>query len=119
MSKILLVDDDEIIRNPLRILLESINYSVIESNNTISGFKLLEKEHPNLVILDVMLPGITPREFINKVRDNPKYDDIKIVVMSGLSGLKEELKDNPFIAGIVEKPFENHKLLKLIKQLIN
>ena len=67
MEKILIVEDDADIREGVRILLEGEGYSVSEAENGRKGLELL-KEEPDLVILDVMMPGMSGLKTCEEIR---------------------------------------------------
>ncbi|WP_054953230.1 MtrAB system response regulator MtrA [Flaviflexus massiliensis] len=112
-SRILVVDDDPSISEMVAILLESEGYDVTVCADGLSVLPLYRAERPDLVLLDVMLPGMNGVEVCKVLRDET---DIPIIMMSALTDSVD------VIAGLeagaddyVTKPFENSVLMARIK----
>ena len=69
MKKILIVEDEESIRGFLKINLKRNGFEVLETDNGEEGLEIVEREEPDIVILDVMLPGIDGFEVCKRVRE--------------------------------------------------
>jgi two-component system, cell cycle sensor histidine kinase and response regulator CckA len=117
--QILVVDDEVIIRDLLNDVLEEQNYEVILAKDGLEGLELYKKYEKtiNIVILDIIMPGMTGKEVFEKIREiNSKA---KIIITSGYS--KQKVTDS-LIAnganGFLPKPFNIDKLLGIIKALI-
>jgi CheY-like chemotaxis protein len=117
-NKILMVDDDEAIRECLSELLAMAGYSVIASNDGIESLRIFETQPFDLVITDIMMPGIDGLGAMIKMRTiDPK---IKILAISG-ADMKEELLHAAGFVGAMstlQKPFSNDTLLKTITRLL-
>jgi CheY-like chemotaxis protein len=117
-NKILMVDDDEAIREYLSELLAMAGYSVIASNDGIESLRIFETQPFDLVITDIMMPGIDGLGAMIKMRTiDPK---IKILAISG-ADMKEELLHAAGFVGAMstlQKPFSNDTLLKTITRLL-
>lgn len=89
MSKILLVDDDLDVRTNVKRYLNDNHFEVVCSENAEDAFALLEREHPDLIILDIMLPGMNGYEFCNKVK---LQGDIPIIFVSSLAAEEDRVQ---------------------------
>ena len=118
MSKIMVVDDEDSIRAAVKVALELEGFEVSEAESADAAWKKLQKSKPDLLLLDVMMPGMTPRELIKKIRDDTKLKDLKIIFVTAVMGAKEALKDTKGIVATVEKPFDNKKLVAEIKKAL-
>ena len=103
-EKILVVDDDKEILNLISIYLKNEGYKVIKANDGYGALKRLEDEKPQLVILDVMMPGIDGIEVCRKIRQSL---NIPIIMLSA------KVQNNDKIAGLltgaddyITKPFD-------------
>lgn len=110
MSKILIVEDDESIHNVIEELLKENGYAVFNAYSGTEALLLLEKEKYDLILLDLMLPGITGEELLVKVKDIP------IIVLS--AKISSDDKVNCLLSGAndyITKPFETRELLARIE----
>ena len=114
-EKILIIEDDEDIREGVRILLESEQYTVIEADNGRSGLDLINEE-VSLVILDIMMPGISGLRTCEEIR---KKSNVPIMFLTAKSQESDKLIG--LMAGgddYLPKPFSYSELLGRVKSLI-
>ena len=114
-EKVLIIEDDEDIREGVRILLESENYEVIEAENGMQGIKLLSKD-TDLVILDVMMPGISGISTCKEIR---KVSNVPVLFLT--AKVQESDKLIGLMVGgddYLSKPFSYAELLGRVKALI-
>lgn len=110
MKKILIVEDNIDIHNLIKEILENKKYKVIDSYSGTEAFMVLEKEKIDLILLDLMLPGLNGEEIIKKVKEIP------IIVIS--AKLTPESKVNALLSGAndyITKPFNPQELLARIE----
>jgi DNA-binding response OmpR family regulator len=121
---ILLVDDSKFILSILSKLLRNKNFNVFEAISADDGFDIIQKNEIHLLLLDYEMPDINGAEMLEKLRKDPKYLELPIVMLSSNNNkdvIARVLKNgaNDFIS----KPFENEELLLKcnlqIKQYIN
>ncbi len=115
MKKILTVDDDRDIVAAVEAILEMENYSLVSAYSGNECLEVAMREHPDLILLDYMLPDMSGRDVVEKIRGNETTKEIKIVIFSAAHGLKQLSKDLP-IQGVIEKPFELDLLIKTVKR---
>ena len=89
LNKILIIDDDVILRQSLGLFLSQKDFEVIEAEDGKIGYDAYTSSHPDVIILDMMMPNVTGNEFIEMVRKNNEKDIEKIIVMTN----KEEMLD--------------------------
>ncbi len=117
MAKVLVIDDDKALRDLARRMLESGGHSVIEAVDGIEGVKEFEKESPDVVVADIIMPNADGLDVIRRILDiKPKA---KIIAISGggrrLSGQTYLNHARKFGAcAILEKPFAPEQILSLI-----
>lgn len=85
MAKILVVDDEEPIRELLRFNLEKEGYKVCLAGDGAEALQMIEKERPDLLVLDVMLPGMGGLEVCHQLRINPKFRELPVVMLTAKS----------------------------------
>src|SRR5713226_8687930 len=83
-ATILIVDDDPVIRSLMRATLENDGFSVIEATNGIEGCQLYEKHRPDLLLVDVVMPGMDGYELCRELRCHPASAFLPIVVATSL-----------------------------------
>lgn len=109
MDKILIIDDDVYIGNMLESALEENGYGVLRAYSGTEALLVLEKEKPDLVLLDLMLPGLSGEELL------PKIKGVPVIVVSAKVGIDDKV--NLLLGGAVDyitKPFEIKELLARI-----
>ena len=115
---ILIADDDPDLRRLVRMYLESSEYTLIEAN---SGTDALEKiliECPDLVILDVMMPGMTGWEILRYMRTKSGYADIAVLMLTGIGAALNEMSSPMYGADdYLDKPFQEAELLTKVRRL--
>lgn len=89
---ILIVDDNPDNIRVLGTALKSTEYNVSVALNGETALKLIEKENPDLVLLDVMMPGITGFQVCEKLKSNPKTQEIDVIFVTAAVNVEEELK---------------------------
>ena len=117
MFHVLVVDDDKNARFLLKELLESERYTVTEADGGDTALAVLDKEHVDLVIVDIMMPRVDGYRFTEELRT---FDAELPVLMVSAKQLPEDRKRG-FISGIddfMSKPFDNEELLLHVKALL-
>lgn len=103
--QILVVDDDESVMSFLSFSLRGEGFSVLESRNAEVGMKLLETQIPDLILLDVMLPGMNGLAMCEKLRLNPRFAKTPILIITAYAEtttLKRVMAAGA--QGLIEKP---------------
>lgn len=115
MTKILLVDDEPDIVEFLKYNLERENFKVIESFNGEEALKML-KEKPDLILLDIMMPGMNGYEVCRRIKENTQFNEIPVVFLTALSQENDEIRG--LEAGgsdFIKKPISPPKLIARVK----
>jgi two-component system, OmpR family, alkaline phosphatase synthesis response regulator PhoP len=82
--RILLVDDDEAFRSVTAIALETEGCIVKEAADGFAALESLQRDHPDVLICDLNMPGLDGRELCHRVRMNPGLADVRVVILSAL-----------------------------------
>lgn len=117
MFRILVIDDDKNIRYLMREILELEHYTVFTAKNGEEGLALLETEHVDMVIVDIMMPKMDGYAFTKELRE---YNAEMPILMVSAKQLPEDRKKG-FIAGIddyMSKPVDPEELVLRIKALL-
>lgn len=106
MKTIAVIDDDEYISSFLSTLLEKSGYRVLKGYSGTEALLLIEKELPDLMLLDLMLPGLSGEEVLKRVKDIP------VIVLSAKNTPKDKVDSLQCGAvDYVTKPFDSEELL--------
>jgi two-component system response regulator VicR len=117
--KILIVEDDGTIRKYVKFLLERESYEVSAAAGVREAKSILVDFTPDLVVLDLMLPDGSGKELCLKLRENEKYKDVGIIVLSGMSTTDTKIDLIEIGADdYLTKPFSSDELLARIKVLL-
>lgn len=114
-KKILVVDDEEDIRDTLKTILEKEKFTVVTGKEGADAVKLATKEKPDLILLDIMMPGLPVKEVIKKIKQK-KILFVSAVRMSEAE--KEDLTKQNNVLGYIEKPFNIKELVKQVKKAL-
>jgi len=116
---VLVVDDSAAIRQSVSFILEQADYDVIQANDGMDALSKLDGTPINLVITDVNMPNLDGIGLTAKVRENPAYKFVPIVVLTTESqSSKMDAGKAAGATGWIVKPFDAEKLLAVVKKLI-
>ena len=88
--KILLVEDDTALASVYRSRLELEGFNVCEANNGEDALSLAVSEHPDLILLDVMMPKISGFDVLDILRNTPETTNIRVIMLTALSQPKDK-----------------------------
>jgi DNA-binding response OmpR family regulator len=115
-ARIAVIDDEAPNRSYLQLLLSSAGYHVDAASSGNEGIALVEKERPDLVILDLMMPGVDGYAVCERIRKGPAGPETQIVVLSALDGPDRKVRALELGADdYLVKPVESRELLARIK----
>jgi DNA-binding response OmpR family regulator len=115
--RVLIVDDDNCIRGLVRALLEGEGLECHEAGDGIEGLAAARELRPDLIILDVMLPGLDGFKICRMLKYDEQYSDIPIIMVSTRSGAAD--KETGYYTGAdlyLSKPFDHRELIQAVMQ---
>ncbi|TML47065.1 MAG: response regulator [Actinobacteria bacterium] len=116
---VLIVDDDERVREYVRVNLEMEGYAVREAGSANEGLGVLEEVSPDLILLDVMMPEVDGWEMLRRVQERHGVGAIPVVMFSGkVNEQSAEEATARGAQGFVGKPFDPQQLIEHAKQLL-
>ena len=120
MSKrILIIEDQEDNRTILRDLLTAAGYELIEAVDGEEGVKLAQQEKPDLILMDIQLPGIDGYEATRRIRAVPALAAVPIIAVTSYALSGDEAKTRAAgCDGYVAKPFSPRQLLAKIREFL-
>jgi CheY-like chemotaxis protein len=113
-KKILIIDDDPVIVKYLQAVFSDNGYLTCTASSTMEGLDVVRKEKPDLITLDLQMPGEWGPRFYRKMRKEPDLKDIPVIVISGIDG-DHAIKG---AVAFVSKPFDPEKIVGIVKNTI-
>ena len=118
-KRVLVVEDIEMNRKVVRIVLKAKGYEVLEASHAEEALEILGAETPDLILMDIALPGMSGEELTRQIKANPKWCHLPIIALtaSAMKGDREQFLD----AGCddyISKPIDTHALVKLVNHYL-
>ncbi len=120
MKKALIVEDHQGLLEVLTLQLEKMGFAVVSANTGMGGVTKAVEEKPQLILMDIMMPGMDGREATRRIRSNPETKDIPILAITALT--KESELRECIEAGCNDymlKPFNYKDLQEKIQALLD
>jgi len=120
MPKILIIDDDVAITELLKFLVKIEGHAPTTVNDSTKALEIASSVHPDLITLDLMMPGLTGFELCTLLHQDPKFANVPILIVSARDD--PESKARAMQAGAQDyltKPFGSDELMQKIKELTN
>ena len=116
---ILVVDDDPEIVTMVSLRLGKRGYRVLTAVDGVQALASTRRDHPDLVILDVMMPGKNGWEVARAIRQDPATEKIKVVMLTAIGEQVNEMTSPLYGADAhIDKPFEFERLEQTLRQLL-
>lgn len=113
---VLVVEDDAPIREMLTDLLEDAGYTVRTAANGMQALDLLRQGHPDLVVLDLMLPSMSGWEFLDRSREQLQRLNVRVMIVSAIQG-KSDYPSSLGVAAWFTKPLDVPRFLGAVERL--
>lgn len=112
MKKVLVVDDDEDVREFVDVVLRIQGYETRLAGHGETGMHIVQREHPDLVLIDQRLPGMRGLEMLQRLRE--RGDKTPAILMSG----REVAIPPETASGFLRKPFSSDRLVAAVQELL-
>lgn len=117
---ILLLEDNDFIRENTTEILELSNYEVLAAANGIDGIKLLQEKIPDLILCDILMPKMGGYEFFQEVQKNESISPVPFIFLTAFSEKKEVEKALDMGArAFIIKPFDADELIRVVQKHLN
>jgi CheY-like chemotaxis protein len=111
-ARVLIVDDDASIRDALAMCLECEGFEVAQARDGREGVDRVREERPDLILLDLLMPVMNGRQFLDRLRADDATRDIPVVLMTGASSYGSPF---PRADAVLPKPFEIDELIDAVR----
>lgn len=116
--KILVIDDDDGILEAFGAMLESTDYEAILSSDAEYLQTMTKQQHPDLILLDVLLSGQDGRKICQRLKANKRTQHIPVIMMSAAPVVEKTVKEQACADGFLRKPFEIEEVLQIINTFV-
>jgi twitching motility two-component system response regulator PilH len=119
-TRVLIVDDSRTIVTALRKFLRSAGYETLEAMDAETGLAMMREHRPELVFLDIVLPGMNGFAALRAIRRDPDLRDIPVIMMSGNEQAVEQFFGTRIGADdFMKKPFSRYEIFFRIERLLD
>ncbi|MBW2563222.1 MAG: response regulator [Deltaproteobacteria bacterium] len=116
---VLVIEDNEMNMKLARSLLQIGKYSVLEAIDAENGIQLAREHHPDLILMDIQLPGMDGLTATLKIKNDPAVKDITVVALTSYAMEGDEKKAmNAGCAGYIAKPIDTRSFLETLGQFL-
>ncbi len=117
MKRILVVDDAEFMRSKIKLILEAEAFEVIEAEDGYEAVKLYKKVSPDVVTMDINMPGKSGLETIKDLRlIDPKAQIVVVTSMGAERMIRDAIQYGA--VNFIMKPFDDEQIVEVIKKLV-
>jgi DNA-binding response OmpR family regulator len=118
-KKVLVIDDEPEMLNLVKFTLERGGFEVSTCDNGRSAWDAINASKPDLLVLDVMLPGIDGYSLQIKISQDEATKDMPIIVLTALEPSKTLFQKFPQVVGFMTKPFKTEELLEAVQSALS
>lgn len=118
-TRVLIVDDEDYIRRLVRFVLEKEGYEVLVASSAEEGLRLLREEHPDVITVDLMMPGQSGLDLLAEKQADPSIRDVPTLVVTAV-GIREDLDQANELGATatLNKPFSHQQLSIAISNVL-
>jgi DNA-binding response OmpR family regulator len=116
-GKILVVDDEQDVAQALKARLKAGGYNVVLASDSVQAYKMANKEKPDLILLDIMIPGGGGFVVIERLKQSQMTHHIPIIFLTGIPGCEERAYQLG-ASGYLMKPYHPDELLETIHKVL-
>lgn len=117
-KRVLLVEDDDSVRQLVKITLEMNDYEVVEAKDGLEGLLLLDMHHPDAVVLDLMMPDVGGERMLAQLRATPETKRTPVVIITGKPEVAPEVVGLVGRENFFPKPFDPDAVIARIKAMV-
>jgi CheY-like chemotaxis protein len=117
---IMVVDDEAHLRELVIAIFSAEGYKVVAAASGQECLDMLKTEKPDIILMDMMMPGMSGRETTEKIRQNPETSGLKVcfLTVARFSETGRDALDKLSVVGYITKPFDNDALVSKVKAFL-
>ncbi|MCL4466753.1 MAG: response regulator [Chloroflexi bacterium] len=116
---ILLADDDPFVRRVVEMTFGS-DYETLHANDGLMAMDLIRAQHPDLVLMDIDMPGLNGIDACSMVKADPATQSVRVIILTGVADLEQrQVALGVGADGLFTKPFSPLDLLDTVRQVLN
>jgi CheY-like chemotaxis protein len=119
-TTVLLCDDEEVLRSLVRATLDDDGYSILEARDGDESLELARSARPDLIVLDMMMPGRSGLDVLQELRKDPELENTPVVMLTARA--RQSDRDAAVAAGAdryLSKPFSPLELISVVEDLLD
>jgi len=118
-KRILIIEDEPYMVELLKTRLEANNYEVIVAYDGMEGWRKARNEHPDLILLDIMLPGMDGFKICKLLKHDIRYRNVPIIMLTARANKEDMMMGKEAGAdAYIAKPFDSKLLIQKIEELL-
>jgi CheY-like chemotaxis protein len=120
MSRVLVIDDESVVGVILRMAFEANGHETLVAEGGRSGIEKARAEHPDVIVLDLMMPAVNGYDVLEELRDDPVIEEIPILVLTAVTLSRE--RDRCISEGadaVMTKPFDPRDVADAVDELLS
>jgi CheY-like chemotaxis protein len=120
MSRVLVIDDESVVGVILRVAFEANGHETLVAEGGRSGIETARAEHPDAIVLDLMMPAVDGYEVLEELRDDPVIEEVPILVLTAVTLSRE--RDRCISEGadaVMTKPFDPRDVADAVDELLS
>jgi two-component system phosphate regulon response regulator PhoB len=119
MGRVLVVDDEPDVLLLCRLNLQQRGHELLEASNGTTALELARERHPEVIVLDLMLPGMNGYEVLETLKQDERTSDIPVLVLTAKSLRADRERSHRLgAAGFLTKPFLPSELCDMVESLV-
>lgn len=117
---VLVVDDDDDVREITRLAMElSGRWSVLSASSGTAALTLAREHDPDVVLLDVMMPGMDGPTTFRRMQEDPATADVAVILLTAkVQAGQHQLWDDLAVSGVIPKPFDPTRLASQVEEIL-
>lgn len=119
MSRVLVIDDETVVGTILRYAFQVDGHETVIAGDGVTGIEMAHSEHPDVIVLDLMMPDVTGYEVLEILRDDEETKELPIVVLTAVTMQRE--RDRCMSKGadaVMIKPFDPREVAQAVEALL-
>jgi CheY-like chemotaxis protein len=119
MKTVLIADDEEHLRLLISTTVSGPDHRTVEARDGVEAFDLVQREPPDLMIIDWMMPGMTGIQLLKSLREDPETTAVPVIMITAKAHSADRYQAGLLgIRGFLAKPFSPLELLELVEKVL-